>query len=185
MNDRATELPSPFFFLRHGESENNRRDLVNGWTDCALTDRGREQARAAVPALQDENIALVITSTLSRTRETAQIVADALGVDVQTHDGLKERNWGVLENGPRAALTDYFSEPEGAESWEQYRERVWNTLSSVTLPARPLIVGHAGTMRVLRDHLKIGDVQDRLPNAVPVRFTQDANGVWSFAADGE
>ena len=178
-------LPSPFFFLRHGESENNRRDLVNGWTDCALTDRGREQARAAVPVLQGENIALVITSTLSRTRETAQIVADALGADVQTHDGLKERNWGVLENGPRAALTDYFSVPEGAESWEQYRARVWNTLRSLTLPAHSLIVGHAGTMRVLRDRLKIGDVQDRLPNAVPVRFTQDSTGVWSFAADGE
>ena len=175
-------LPSPFYFLRHGQSANNLLDIVNGWTDCSLSDAGREQARAVAATISGAGITAVYCSSLVRARETAEIVAGAAGLTPIVVEGLKERNWGALENRPRAELTDYFMVPEGAESWEAYRARVWGTLASLGLPANALIVGHAGTMRVLRYCLGIGDVAGRIPNACLLRFLKDDEGAWSFEA---
>ena len=176
----AQGLPSPFYVLRHGESENNLRDRVNGWTDTALTERGRAQARAALARLRGLGIPAIVCSPLARARETAAIVADGLGLGVTVVEPLKERHWGTLENQPRAQITDYFMVPEGGEIWETYRARVWAALTGAGLPPRALVVGHAGTMRVLRSALDLGDVTARLPNAEPVRFTRDARGSWAF-----
>lgn len=181
---QAGILPSPFYFLRHGESENNLLDRVNGWTDSALTAHGRSQAEAAAARLVGANIRLVLTSPLSRARETAEIVAARIGAPVHVIEALMERNWGVLENGPRAQLTDYFMVPEGGESWDEYRTRVWDALTGPAMVAGALVVGHAGTMRVLRHGLRIGDVTDRLPNALPVRFARAVDGAWGFAPVG-
>lgn len=177
---RQVLLP-PLFFLRHGESENNRLDLVNGSTDCALTERGRAQAREAAARLVGRGIATILSSPLARAHETAAIVAERIGAEICIVEQLRERHWGVLECQPRARLTDYFMVPEGAESWEVYRERVTAALIGLSLPERALLVGHAGTMRVLRHGLAIGDVTHRLPNAAPVCFKREPDGRWSFA----
>jgi probable phosphoglycerate mutase len=174
------EPASPFFFLRHGESANNRLDIVNGWTDCPLSDAGRDQARSVAGRLAGQEIAVIYTSPLLRARETAEIVADAAGARIVVLENLKERNWGALENRPRAELTDYFMVPAGGESWEVYRARVWQSLCAAAMPAHALIVGHAGTMRVLRYCLGIGDVTSRVPNAHLLRFAQVRRGAWSF-----
>lgn len=175
----SASLNAPFFFLRHGESENNKLDVVNGWTNCALTEKGRAQAHTAAQSLIGLDIPVVITSPLLRARETAEIVGEALGVDVEVVAGLKERNWGVLENGPRSALTDYFMVPDGGESWDQYRLRVWPALRDARFPPRSLLVGHAGTARVLRSVLSIPDTVERIPNAVPVCFRING-GYWEM-----
>ena len=176
-------LASPFFFLRHGESANNQLDIVNGWTDCPLSEAGREQARAVAATVGETGIAAVYCSPLVRARETAEIVAAGARLKPIVVEGLKERNWGALECRPRAELTDYFMVPEGAESWETYRERVWGSLTGLGLPANALIVGHAGTMRVLRYCLGVGDVVSRVPNAHLLRFTMDEDGAWTFAPE--
>lgn len=172
-------MPASFFFLRHGESENNLKDLVNGQTDSLLTEGGRRQAHAAGLELNKCGVAAIVCSPLRRARETAEIVDSYVGVGIRVLAGLKERNWGCLENRPRYMLEDYFSVPEGAESWEEYRARVWRTISAAGLQPGSLICGHAGTMRVLRDALGIGDVKGRLPNAVPVQFERSQTETWT------
>ena len=42
----------PFHFMRHGESESNRANIIAGLCDVPLTELGREQARAAVDAVR-------------------------------------------------------------------------------------------------------------------------------------
>ncbi|MBM3545146.1 MAG: histidine phosphatase family protein [Alphaproteobacteria bacterium] len=170
----------PFYFLRHGESANNQLDIVNGWTDCALSEAGREQARGIAATIGDKGIGIVYSSPLIRARETAEIVAAAARACVIVVEDLKERNWGVLESQPRSLVTDYFMVPEGAESWETYHGRVWGALSALPVPQNTLIVGHAGTMRVLRYSLGIGDIKSRIPNARLLRFEKDDGGAWSF-----
>lgn len=171
---------APFYFLRHGESANNQLDIVNGWTDCALSEVGREQARGVAARIGDKGIEVVCSSPLIRARETAEIVAAASGARLAVVEGLKERNWGIFENQPRSQVTDYFMVPEGGESWEIYRDRVWNALVALPMQQNTLIVGHAGTMRVLRYSLGIGDITSRIPNARLLRFEPGATGVWSF-----
>lgn len=70
------------FFVRHGESEANLQYVfAGGKTDTPLTDLGREQARQAGRELKSHKINRIIASPLNRTRETAEIIAEEVGID--------------------------------------------------------------------------------------------------------
>jgi broad specificity phosphatase PhoE len=81
--------------LRHGQSEFNlhftatRRDP--GIPDPRLTDLGHEQARAAADALTDAAIKRIIVSPYTRALQTAQPIADRLGVPVIVNPIVRER----------------------------------------------------------------------------------------------
>ena len=59
--------------LRHGQSEGNLARIFQGQLDYPLTDKGREQARAARERLGDYTPDLLLSSPLKRAYETAQI----------------------------------------------------------------------------------------------------------------
>lgn len=81
--------------LRHGQSEFNlaftktRRDP--GITDPKLTPLGHEQASAAAAALGVHGITRILASPYTRALQTAQPVADALGLPIQIHPTVRER----------------------------------------------------------------------------------------------
>jgi len=169
-----------FYFLRHGESVNNKKDLVNGWTDCSLTDTGREQARIAAGILKKEPIARIVTSDLKRAVETAEIVASELNFPVEKYPELRERNWGIYENGPRFQRPGLHETPEEGESPQEYYERVVNALQKVNIVNNTLIVGHAGTMRVLMSFIDLEE-DVRVPNTRPFLIT--VNGLNPLNSD--
>ncbi len=70
----------PFVFLRHGESVGNVESRWQGQSDYPLTEKGRAQARALAERWKKEDVKfdLIITSTLARAQETAEIVASYL-----------------------------------------------------------------------------------------------------------
>ncbi|WP_035173057.1 2,3-bisphosphoglycerate-dependent phosphoglycerate mutase, partial [Lactobacillus equicursoris] len=88
--------------LRHGESQANAANVYTGWNDVPLTDKGREQARAAgekLGAIADFFPSLIHTSVLSRAIETANIAAEAAGflaVPINKTWRLNERHYGAL-----------------------------------------------------------------------------------------
>jgi broad specificity phosphatase PhoE len=64
------------YFVRHGESEANVKKIVAGSeTDAAITEKGRVQAEKAGQELLDKKIELIVSSPLTRTKETATIIA--------------------------------------------------------------------------------------------------------------
>jgi len=71
-----------------GETEHGS-DVTTG-SGGTLTPRGREQARAAGDALRSERVAHVYCSMLARAVQTAELVADRLGVEVTAREGLQE-----------------------------------------------------------------------------------------------
>lgn len=82
--------------LRHGLTGWNAERRWQGWADAPLSDVGREQARAAVPALRALGFTAVVTSDLGRARETAEIVAEGLGLGpVEVEVGIRERDVGA------------------------------------------------------------------------------------------
>jgi len=88
--------------LRHGESTWNKENRFTGWTDVDLTDKGREEARAAGRLLKDGGYAfdLVFTSLLIRAIRTANITLDELDqlwLPVQRSWRLNERHYGALQ----------------------------------------------------------------------------------------
>jgi len=87
--------------VRHGVSEWNELNLFTGWHDCALTEKGRAEARAAAPLLAEAGLLpdVVHTSLLQRAIETAELVLAGCGrswIPVRRHWRLNERHYGDL-----------------------------------------------------------------------------------------
>ncbi|MGQ5637153.1 MULTISPECIES: bifunctional RNase H/acid phosphatase [unclassified Streptomyces] len=92
--------PATFVLLRHGETPltPQKRFSGSGGTDPALSAAGREQAHRAAEALARRGtIQAVVASPLTRTRETAAVVATRLGLDVTIEEGLRETDFGAWE----------------------------------------------------------------------------------------
>ncbi|MEZ5187956.1 MAG: histidine phosphatase family protein [Microbacterium sp.] len=87
--------------VRHGETDWNAARRIQGSTDIPLNDTGREQARETAAALAARfagQAPVVASSDLSRARETAEIIAEALGVaGPRLYPQLRERSYGVAE----------------------------------------------------------------------------------------
>jgi probable phosphoglycerate mutase len=146
---------------RHGETDWNRAGRVQGWAPTRLTDRGRAQADdlAATVAARDPD--RLIASDLLRARQTAERVASATGLSVETDRRWRERDVGRLqgldettlyERFPRLSLADAGADaldarPEGGESLAAVRERVedaWTDLRTALDPAATaVVVAHA------------------------------------------
>lgn len=168
-------LTRMFYFLRHGETENNRRQLIAGSLDVELNDSGRAQAHAAVALIAPLVITAIYSSSLKRTRDTAQPIAAALGLEVTPVAALNERNWGEFESRPRAMRARGIT-PPGAETPQQFAARTLAGLASIAAVGVPLVVAHSGTYRVLCERVGQDAGTEPVMNCHPVRFTPPAEG---------
>ncbi|MFF5978695.1 bifunctional RNase H/acid phosphatase [Streptomyces olindensis] len=110
--------PATFVLLRHGETPltPQKRFSGSGGTDPSLSDAGREQAeRAAALLARRGTIQAVVSSPLTRTRETAGIVAARLGLDVEIEDGLRETDFGAWEGLTFAEVRE--RHPDDLNAW--------------------------------------------------------------------
>lgn len=103
------------YVVRHGRTAHNAAHRLLGRTDLSLDDEGRRQAAAAADALAAvvASDARIVCSPLKRTRETAAVVAGALGAGVAVDDRWIELDYGELEGVPVADVP--------AEVWEAWR----------------------------------------------------------------
>jgi 2,3-bisphosphoglycerate-dependent phosphoglycerate mutase len=88
--------------LRHGESTWNKENRFTGWTDVDLSERGREEAKAAGRLLKEGGYVFDIayTSVLRRAIRTLWIALDALDltwIPVEKSWRLNERHYGALQ----------------------------------------------------------------------------------------
>lgn len=89
------EKEQKIYLLRHGETEWSLNGKHTGVTDISLTDNGRIAARLLQPILAKETFALVLTSPLSRARETCELAG--LGKRAHVEPDLIEWNYGEYE----------------------------------------------------------------------------------------
>ena len=167
-------LGAPFFFLRHGETEPNRLGLATGVTDVALNAAGRQQAEAAAQALAGRGIDAIFSSPLKRARDTAECVAQVLGLPVSIIDEIGERNWGEFEGRPKG-LRVWDAKPRGGEGLDEFTQRTLRGLARIPAGGRPLVVVHAGTFRVLCAWLDLPPRGPQVGNAHPLRLGPPAS----------
>lgn len=150
--------------VRHGESEANEKGVVAGHTDYKLSALGLEQAKQTAAHLADERIDMVCSSDLIRAVQTAEPVANARGLQVQTYPEFRETFCGRWEGVTFAELQQneadtyaafrddymYFTLPEGENIWES-GVRFYNKVKELA-EANPdktiLIAAHGAVIRV-------------------------------------
>jgi probable phosphoglycerate mutase len=166
-----TLATTPFWFLRHGETDWNTRNLSQGNIDIPLNAAGLEQARTAAPRLRGRGITTIVASPLSRAHDTARIVGEHLGLPVALEEELREVSFGVKEGEPMAEwfatwVSGDFT-PEGAESFAALRARAVRVINRcLAAPAPVLVVAHGALFRALRAEMGL-EPNFRTPNAVP------------------
>ena len=159
------------YVIRHGQTELNKANLINGFIDSTLTQEGLEQARLAALGLP-ESIKRIYSSSLMRARQTTEILNKELGLTVTFHDELKEVNFGDLEGTAfldkykeRHKSLDYDWRPSG-EHVEEVKKRVLTILQRIFAEngeGEVLIVSHGGIIRML-NFLEFGTLMNEIPN---------------------
>lgn len=97
------------YIIRHGETDYNRRGIVQGsGVDADLNEMGRAQAMAFFQAYQHVPFAKIYTSTLIRTYQTVEPFIE-LGIPFEKLSGLNEISWGIMEGKiPNTLDDDYY-----------------------------------------------------------------------------
>ena len=107
--------------LRHGDTRltPERRFSGGGGSDPRLSVAGRDQARQAAGSavLRGVHFTEILTSPMVRCQETAQIVADVLGVAVSIDRNLREMDFGLWEGMTFDEVHDHY--PEDLQRWKQ------------------------------------------------------------------
>jgi broad specificity phosphatase PhoE len=156
-------MPTTIVLARHGQSDWNQTGRWQGQADRPLTELGRAQARSLASTLASEPPVAVYSSDLARTRETAEIVAAALGLAINLDPRLREIDvgeWSGLTmeevecrypDGVRRRRESGTGWLEG-ESHETMSLRVVESVHAIAAAhprSRVLAVTHGGPMRAL------------------------------------
>lgn len=105
------------YLVRHGATTSTSEDAFSGSEDVGLSDPGRRQVERLASRLSGEPIAAIYASPLSRTLETARILAAPHGLSVEARSGLREISHGHWEGKKRAEVERLF--PEEYAQWER------------------------------------------------------------------
>ena len=189
-------MSTRIFLVRHGATVLTAEDRFAGATDVQLSDEGREQARRLAMRLRDEKVAAIYASPLGRTVETARILAEPHGIEIETRDGLREISHGRWEQMTRHEVEQAF--PEEAAAWEKdpYTFAPIGGESGLAVTARALpvlmdivrahpsaniiVVSHKATIRLLLSSLlgfdprRYRDSLDQNPAALNIVDFKDA-----------
>lgn len=156
-----TSLTNRYFSLRHGESTANVAGLivsqpVHGCHNYALTDHGQQQILQTLqqPLPLDAERVTIYSSDFARTKETADLTAEALGVPgVEYTPLLRERDFGELELGDDSAYRDIWQlDALDANHHQRHVESVNQVLERLTRLVRSLEQLHSGRDILLVSH---------------------------------
>jgi probable phosphoglycerate mutase len=169
------------YFLRHGETTYSQNGGYCGVLDPDLTVEGTQMAEAFAAVYQALPWTAVYVSPMKRTIATARPLCEAVGLEMQRRDGLKEINYGKWEDKTpeyvkNFHLDDYikwmtepaWNPPTGGETAVEVASRAAPVISEIESKyseGNVLVVSHKGTIRILLCSLlgiDLGRYRDRI-----------------------
>jgi probable phosphoglycerate mutase len=161
MQEHATRVIA----IRHGETAWNVDTRIQGQLDIPLNDTGRWQAQRVARALAGEPLHAVYASDLGRALETAKALAAAVGVEVVTDPGLRERGFGIFEGRTWKEIEEQWPDlsarwrkrdpefgPEGGETLASFYDRCIGSATRLAAahPGQTIaLVAHGGVLDCL------------------------------------
>ena len=152
----GTQTTTRFCLVRHGTTDWNQENRIQGATDTPLNGQGQMEIGRLAIALKNEGWELVVTSDLQRAAESGRIIGQELMIPVFSHRELRERSFGPLEGLTFAEIkakypkgSDHLALP-GLESRRAIEARAMATmgmLATVFTGRRVIVVSHGGFIR--------------------------------------
>ncbi len=155
-----------YFITRHAESIFNTQNILNvdSGVNNGITEKGLEQIKILTEELKSKKIDLIYYSPLQRTKETAEKVAEGLGLDAEAliEDGrLLEMGFGEFEGKTIDEYHAFFvtgidrliKRPKGGENWLDVKKRAGEMLYEVEQKHQDkniLFVSHNGTLQMMQ-----------------------------------
>lgn len=173
-----------FIFVRHGETEGNRRGLYQV-AETPLNETGEAQAEAAAAALTAYRpLGRVIASPMARAWRTASLIAGPEG-QPEPDCGLQERLYLGLAGQPVGRL-DWSVDPPGCERLATFVDRAARALVRIAEEetaapgAGPLcVVSHGGVLLILAALCDLEPAVELRRNATPI-MVRRTGGRWGF-----
>lgn len=148
--------------VRHGETEWNVTLQLQGHQDSGLTVLGKKQVAATAEIIKGRSFDVLVSSDLRRAVKTAEVINQYHHLELNLHEGLRERNFGIMEGLTRNQVMERYPEthdkymrrdpdylvPNG-ESLVQFYERIVNTIEEIGKQYQGkniLLVAHGGVL---------------------------------------
>ncbi|WP_322091557.1 histidine phosphatase family protein [Paraburkholderia bannensis] len=195
-------MTTQILFIRHGETDWNRIKRIQGHIDIPLATSGVDQAALlgaslARAAREGARLDAIWSSDLMRAQQTAQPIAQALGLTVQLTEGLRERNYGAFQGHDSDQIAERFPDeyahwqtrdpgfaPPDGESQRELYHRVLHALEPILAKhpeGRIACVAHGGVLDCI--YRFANGIELEAPRAWPLLNT--SVNVVDFERDGE
>ena len=152
-------LSGEWYIVRHGETQSNNMDRLQGHLAGKLTEKGRKQSKVLARYLKDIHFDAIISSDLTRAREATVEIARFHSIAPEYTAQCRERCFGVFEGSSRA---DFFAQERSRDNYHVVRPKNGESLSDVFARAisffedvrrrfpgkRVLIVSHGEFVRI-------------------------------------
>lgn len=171
--------------VRHGQTDWNFQEIIQGREDIPLNEVGKKQASQSAAALKLETWDVIISSPLIRAQETAQAISDAVGIQsILLDERFVERNFGEASGKPVPAVRELIAEGnvEGMETDEEIVKRCFAALQDVAqvhVGKRVIIVAHSHAIKAMLHAISPDEITFKTPlkNAC-ISYVKEENGSW-------
>ncbi|HSD12881.1 MAG TPA: class I tRNA ligase family protein, partial [Patescibacteria group bacterium] len=129
--EEARRPKNRYFLQRHGEAQTNASNVISCWPELKewhLTEKGRGQVAASAKELKAKKIDMIFSSDLLRTKETAEIISEELGLPVTFDERLRELDVGAF-NGK--SEKDFHAAASGLDRFDERVGGTGETLNDV------------------------------------------------------
>ena len=155
--------------VRHGQTDWNFQEIIQGREDIPLNEVGKKQASQSAAALQEETWDIIISSPLIRAQETANEIAKTVGLQsILLDERFVERNFGEASGKPVAAVRELIAEGkvEGMERDEEIVARCFAALEDVATThfgKRIIIVAHSHAIKAILHAIEPDEITFKTP----------------------